>query len=255
MISFLIEMITQAGRICLEEQDCLTPEDFEFKGAKDLVTRIDKAVEDYIIQTIQARFPDHGIFGEESGRQNTSNPFQWIIDPIDGTTSFAHGQPFYAVSICLEERGIPQVSAVYAPALNQLFHGEVGKGAFLNNQPIGVSATTSLEKSVMATGFACLRSGLEENNLRHFNRIVPQLRDIRRFGSAAIDLCYTACGKVDGFWEMNLNPYDIAAGAHIVKLAGGDVTDFKGGNSYPEQGIIAANPKLNARLQALLNQP
>ena len=246
-------MITRAGEICLEEQDQLTQDDLEFKNPKDLVTRIDKLVEDFIIGEIRSRYPDHGIFGEETGISKAEASHRWIIDPIDGTTAFVHGQPFFGVSIALEKDGELILSAVNAPALGQLFHAEKGKGAFLNQKPIQVSHRTQLAESVMATGFACLRAGLAQNNLTHFNRIVPQLRDIRRYGSAAIDLCYTACGKVDGFWEMELNPYDVAAGTLIVTEAGGLVTDFNAGSAFPEQGIVAANADLHPLLIRELN--
>jgi len=252
--SFLKKLITQAGDICIREQNHLNPEDLEFKNPKDLVTVTDKKVESFIIQKIRQQYPDHDILGEETGRSGSSSRFLWIIDPIDGTTSFVHGQPFYAVSIALEQEGELVLGAVYAPVLGQLFHGEKGKGAFLNDAPIQVSNTRRLADAVMATGFACLRAGFKENNLAHFNKIVPALRDIRRYGSAAIDLCYVACGKLDGFWEMNLNVYDIAAGALIVKEAGGNITDFSNGAHYPEQGIVAANSYLHPLLINLLRK-
>ena len=248
MISFLTQMIARAGEICLAEQNRLTSQDLEFKNPKDLVTRIDKKVEDFIISEIRSTYPDHCILGEETGTTQGSAPYRWVIDPIDGTTSFVHGQPFYAVSIALEKEGAPLLAAVNAPVLNQLFHGEKGKGAFLNGAPIRVSSAQRLVDSVMATGFACLRAGHDRNNLSHFNRIVPQLRDVRRYGSAAIDLCWVACGKVDGFWEMDLNIYDIAAGALIVTEAGGKVTDFSGNQQIPQKGIVAANPTLHPLL-------
>ncbi|MCP4721773.1 MAG: inositol monophosphatase, partial [Desulfobacteraceae bacterium] len=221
MISFLKNLIIRAGEICIEEQNSLKSVDLEFKNPKDLVTITDKKVESFLIHEIKANYPEHDIFGEETGRSGNSSRFLWIIDPIDGTTSFFHGQPFYAVSIALEKDGEIVFGAVYAPVLKQLFHGEIGQGAFLNDVPIKVSGTENLIDAVMATGFACLRAGLKNNNLTHFNKIVPRLRDIRRYGSAAIDLCYVACGKLDGFWEMNLNIYDVAAGVLIVKEARG----------------------------------
>lgn len=247
-------MITLAGDICIKEQTNLNPGDLEFKNPKDLVTIIDKKVESFLIQKIKARYPEHDILGEETGRSGESSRFLWIIDPIDGTTSFVHGQPFYAVSIALERQGELIIGAVYAPVLGQLFHGEKGKGAFLNDVPIQVSRTEKPIDAVMATGFACLRAGLKENNLTHFNKIVPQLRDIRRYGSAAIDLCYVACGKLDGFWEMNLNIYDIAAGVLIVREAGGNISDFSNAAHYPEQGIVAANSYLHPVLIKLLRK-
>jgi myo-inositol-1(or 4)-monophosphatase len=244
MLSFLKKMIAQAGDICLNEQDRLTPGDLEFKNRKDLVTATDRKVEAFIVSQIATRFPDHGVWGEETGRNQTQSEFLWIIDPIDGTTSFFHGQPYYAVSIALEKAGETILGAVLAPALGQLFYAEKDRGAYLNDQPIRVSAAAMLADAVMATGFACLRAGHTKNNLTHFNRIVPQLRDIRRCGSAALDLCYVACGKLDGFWELNLNRYDVAAGVLLVTEAGGIVSDFAGGSQFPHQGIVAANREL-----------
>ena len=253
LINFLKDLILEAGRICLSEQIRLTPSDIAFKNSKDLVTGIDKKVENFLIQAIQNRYSDHGIFGEETGRIERQSPYVWIIDPIDGTTSFIHQQPYYSISIALYNNQKPVLGAVYTPAFKELFFAEADKGAFLNDRPIRVSKTDRLIHSVMATGFACLRSGVEPNNLAHFNRIVPEIRDIRRYGSAALDLCYVACGRCDGFWEMNLNLYDIAAGSLIVTEAGGKVTDFNGGSIYPEQGILAANPNLAPLLQSCLS--
>lgn len=242
MQPFLKEIIVQAGDICLEKQGRFTPDDLMFKARKDLVTATDRQVEAFLIEQIRSRFPDHGIWGEETGRTLTGSEYCWIIDPIDGTTSFFHGQPYYAVSIALKKGQEIISGAVYAPALGQLFQAGKKEGAWLNDHPLHVSATTTLTDAVMATGFACLRAGLEPNNLVHFNRIVPRLRDIRRCGSAAVDLCYVAAGKLDGFWEMNLNVYDVAAGVLMVTEAGGVVTDFTGGPDFPEKGIVAANP-------------
>jgi myo-inositol-1(or 4)-monophosphatase len=241
MQPFLKEIIVQAGDICLEKQGRFTPDDLMFKARKDLVTATDRQVEAFLIEQIRSRFPDHGIWGEETGRTLTGSEYCWIIDPIDGTTSFFHGQPYYAVSIALKKGQEIISGAVYAPALGQLFQAGKKEGAWLNDHPLHVSATTTLTDAVMATGFACLRAGLEPNNLIHFNRIVPRLRDIRRCGSAAVDLCYVAAGKLDGFWELNLNVYDVAAGVLMVTEAGGVVTDFTGGPDFPEKGIVAAN--------------
>jgi len=248
MLSFLTDMITRAGDICLAEQEGLTPGDLAFKTRKDLVTATDNHVESFLVQQIQSRFPGHGILGEETGRSTTSSEFLWIIDPIDGTTSFFHGQPYYAVSIALKRADDIILGAVFAPALGQLFYAQKDRGAFLNDKPIQVSETTNFTDAVMATGFACLRAGHAQNNLGHFNRIVPRLRDIRRCGSAAVDLAYVACGKLDGFWEMNLNIYDVAAGVLLVTEAGGTVCDFEGGPCFPENGIAAGNHVLTPML-------
>ena len=248
MFSFLKNVIVTAGEICVREQQLFTRSEVDFKGRKDLVTVVDKKVEHFIVEQIQTTWPSHGIFGEETGRTNLSSDYLWIIDPIDGTTSYVHQQPFYSVSIALQHLGKTICGAVYLPALNELFFADSTSGAFLNQQSIKVSSTDLLVNSVMATGFACLRAGREHNNLHYLGTILPDLRDIRRCGSAAMDLCYVACGRFDGFWEMALNLYDVAAGAFIVQQAGGIVTDFHGSNTFPDNGIIASNPALHHKL-------
>ena len=252
MITFIKNLVLDAGMICLEGQKNLTFHDLEFKSTKDIVTETDKKVEAFMLKAILARYPDHGVLGEEYGAVQANSGFRWIIDPIDGTTSFVHRLPFYSISIALEKAGELVLGVVYAPALNQLFYAEKGNGAFVGDTPIHVSETKELDNAVMATGFACLRAGLEKNNLPIFNEIVPKLRDIRRFGSAALDLCYTAMGSLDGFWEMNLNIYDIAAGIVILKEAGGVITDFTGGGQFPEKGLAAANKDLHNALIPIL---
>jgi len=247
--TFLTELMRKAGNICIQDSRTLKTCDLSFKNRKDLVTVTDRKVENFITGCIRKKFPSHDILGEETGRSGFSSDYLWVIDPIDGTTSFVHDQPFYCISIGLQHHGRTICGAVYLPRLDELFYAdkETGK-AFLNNSPIRVSGTDKLVDSVMATGFACLRAGLSQNNLEYFNKIVPKLRDIRRCGSAAMDLCYVACGRFDGFWEMNLNLYDIAAGAFIVSCAGGRVCDFNGKNNFPEHGIVAGNRKIIEKL-------
>lgn len=253
MISFITQLAREAGGICLEERKRLTFRDLSFKSPKDIVTVADRRVEEFLVTSIRKAYPTHGILGEETGATRGSGHFRWIIDPIDGTTSFVHDQPFYGVSIALEKGGEIIYGAVYAPVLDELFYAEKGRGAFLNNREISISPTPALDQAVMATGFACLRAGWEQNNLAHLSRIAPKLRDVRRYGSAALDLCYTACGRLDGYWEMNLNLYDIAAGVLILREAGGIVSDFKGAGRFPEDGIAAANPDLHPLLVGNLN--
>jgi myo-inositol-1(or 4)-monophosphatase len=252
MLQFLKKLALDAGRICLEGSEHLSADDVEFKNPRDLVTVVDKRVEKYIVAEIKKVHPDHGIIGEETGRTETGSDCWWIIDPIDGTTSFVHGQPYYAVSIAFRQGGELKAGVVHAPALGQLFSAEKGQGAWLNERRIQVSATRQMKESVLGTGFACLRAGLEKNNMLYLNRIMPAIRDIRRCGSAAIDLAYVAAGKFDGFWEMNLNIYDIAAGVLLVTEAGGAVCDCSGGNAYPEEGIVATNGKITNELLGYL---
>ncbi len=249
MIRFIKKLAWDAGEICLKESPSLSARDLEFKGTRDLVTVVDKKVEEFIIETILSNFPDHDIIGEETGRTNKGNENCWIIDPIDGTTSFFHGQPYYSVSIAYTRNNISEAGVVYAPALGQLFSAERGGGAWLNGtERLRVSNTDTMINSLLATGFACLRAGTEPNNLHYLSIILPKIRDIRRCGSAAIDLAYVAAGKVDGFWEMDLNIYDIVAGVLLVEEAGGDVFDMKGKTNYPEAGIVATNGKITKKL-------
>lgn len=242
MLQFIKELAGEAGAICTAEQSKLSSADLDFKSSRDLVTVVDKKVEDFIIGRIKKLYPDHDIIGEETGSTQSGSDHCWIIDPIDGTTSYFHQQPYYSVSIAYQYKGISHAGVVYAPALDQLFSAELGGGAYLNEtDKITVSKTDKMINAVLATGFACLRAGREVNNLVHLAEVLPQIRDIRRCGSAAIDLAYVAAGKVDGFWELDLNIYDIAAGVLLVQEAGGEVCDMVGGDNYPADGIVASN--------------
>jgi myo-inositol-1(or 4)-monophosphatase len=251
MKDFLTRIITEAGEISLDYKRRLKDLVINRKSAKDLVTAADVAVERYLVEQIQAACPGHGILGEESG-VHPGGEYRWIIDPIDGTTSFVHDQPFYGVSVALEYRGQLVLGAVNAPALGELFVAEVDNGATLNGRPIAVSEREELGDAVLGTGFACTRDNLEHNNLEYLGRVLPQIRDLRRYGSAAVDLAYVACGRLDGFWELNLKLYDVAAGVVLVREAGGIVTDFSGGTGRMPGEIVAANPHLHATLRAAL---
>ena len=232
MLDFIETLLESAGKLCRQglQQD---------------------RVENHVIKHIRSHYPEHDIIGEETGSHLSGSPYQWIIDPIDGTTSYFHRQPYFSVSIGVKKNGIAVYGGVYAPLLGQMFLAERGNGATLNGNPIKVSGSMKLVDSVLATGFACVRGELEHNNLVYFTRIVPHIRDIRRCGSAALDLAYVACGKYDGFWELNLNEYDIAAGVLLVREAGGNVFDFAGGSRYPESGIIATNGRIDGELLPL----
>ena len=222
------------------------------KSEKDFVTEADIAVENYLIEQIKQAWPDHSILAEETGAQSGSD-WRWVIDPIDGTASFMHNLPYYSISIALEHKGAPVLAAVNAPALGELFFAEKGNGATLNGKPIHVSDCDTLTDAMLATGFACLRHNLAHNNLPYFNALAPRIRDIRRHGSAAIDLAYVACGRFDGYWELNLNAYDVAAGMLICTEAGGRVTDFSGHrtDNLPRE-ILATNGKLHDELSNIL---
>ncbi len=255
MIGFLKKLAWEAGEICLQHSPTLSGADLDFKGTRDLVTVVDKKVENHIISAITEKFPDHDIIGEETGATRKGSDSCWIIDPIDGTTSYFHGQPYYSVSIAFQKNGILEAAVVYAPALGQLFSAERGGGAWLNGtQRLKVSQTENMINCLLATGFACLRAGREPNNLLYLSRILPKIRDIRRCGSAAVDMAYVAAGKVDGFWEMDLNIYDIAAGVLLVEEAGGVVSDMNGKKNYPGDGIVATNGRITNDLISYLEE-
>lgn len=253
MKQFLHDIIVEAGQITIDYRSRLSTISVIKKSPKDLVTEADIAVEKFLIDQISERYPQHSILGEESGAHK-GNEYRWVIDPIDGTTSFVRNQPFYSVSIALEKNGQTILAAVNAPVLGELFEAEIGKGATLNGNPIHVSLESEMISSVLGTGFACVRSDLEHDNVAYFDSVVRKVTGMRRFGSAAVDLCYVACGRFDGFWEMNLNVYDVAAGILIVTEAGGKVTDFSNGTDGLYTQIVSTNGVIHDDLLAIFKQ-
>ncbi len=223
--STLLEALDKAGKIIRShfgKEQKITK-----KGEFNLVTEIDKASEKAVVDLLLRRFPDHSILAEESPAISGSE-YRWIIDPIDGTTNFAHGFPIVSVSIGLEKSGQLIMGGVFDPFRKELFFAERGQGAFLNNRPIHVSKTRTLSESLLATGFPYDRKNDPDTYLNMLRVFLTQIQGIRRGGSAAIDLCYVACGRFDGYYEMKLSPWDKAAGMMIVEEAGGKLTDFSG---------------------------
>lgn len=196
-------------------------------GVYDLVTEVDKKCENLLLQKINATYPDHDIIGEESGTHSRSGEFCWIIDPLDGTTNYSQGFPIFCVSIGIQHRGETVVGIVYVPYLNELYSAIKGEGAFLNGTPISVSDKKNLSECVLATGFPYDKNVNPDNNLNNVNRMVPNIRGLRRTGSAAYDLCSVAAGILDGYWELNLHLWDVAAGELIVSEAGGVTLPLK----------------------------
>ncbi|GJL54645.1 MAG: inositol monophosphatase [Nitrospirales bacterium] len=224
------------------------------KSQINLVTEADLASEKTIIGIINRTFPSHQILAEEEGLQTQDqSPYKWIIDPLDGTTNFAHGFPMYNVSIGVEYEGDVHVGVVLDPTRNELFVAQKGKGAWLNNTPIHVSATPKLGDALLVTGFAYDVHTVADNNLKEFCAFSLRARGMRRTGTAAIDLCYVACGRFDGFWELKLNPWDTAAGTLIVEEAGGKVTNYTGKPfSIYGQDIIASNGMIHHEMVRVL---
>jgi len=250
-ITVLESIVREAGSVAMGYFNNLDKVGVIKKSPRDLVTDADVAVEQYLKEALEKAYPEYGFWGEESG-QSDNQTNRWIVDPIDGTHSFAKGQYFWSISVALEIEGDLVAGSVYAPALDDLYLAEKGKGATKNGKAISVSSETSLADSMIATGFACLRSYLVENNLKRFCRIAENTTGQRRFGSAAMDLCLVADGQVDAFWEQELNLYDVAAGALIAKEAGGTVTDFKGNDGVFPKQILATNGGIFKELLALM---
>lgn len=218
-------------------------------GVNNLVTEIDHACEAEIIKTIHDVYPNHQILSEECGSIEGSQEYRWIIDPIDGTVNFAHSIPMCCVSIALEKNQEIEMGVVFNPLVNEFFYAEKAKGAFLNDVRIRVSENDEIEKACLATGFPYTFLNEKHGPLEIFNALIRKGIPVRRLGSAAIDLCYVACGRFDGFYEHHLQPWDTAAGFLIVKEAGGEITNLAGAPFYPAmQGIVATNGKIHASL-------
>ena len=199
----------------------------EYKGEADLVTIADRKSEALIRERLRSQFPGHDVVGEEEGFRDTGSDYRWYVDPLDGTTNFAHGFPVFCVSMGLQYKREMVAGVCYDPTRNELFAAEKGKGAYLNENPIRVSQIAKLAESLVATGFPSHKRH-KNPNIYFYHQITLRTHGVRRAGSAALDLCSVACGRFDGFWEFNLNPWDTAAGVLIVEEAGGRVTDFRG---------------------------
>ncbi|MGH9542104.1 MAG: inositol monophosphatase family protein [Terriglobales bacterium] len=223
----------------------------EYKGGVDIVTAADRESEALIVDRLRARYPRHDIVAEEGGGNESGAACRWLVDPLDGTTNFAHGLPWFAVSIALEREGKLQAGVVYHPCLDELFAAQAGQGASLNGRRIQVSPVAELRESLVATGFPTHKRH-RNPNIHFYHAVTLRSHGVRRMGAAALDLCYTACGRFEAFWEFNLKPWDTAAGSLIVREAGGRVSDMMGADhrlASPE--ILASNGRVHAELQAL----
>ena len=213
----------------------------EYKGEADLVTIADRKSEALIRERIGNYWPAHDILGEEGGLRDTGSDYRWYVDPLDGTTNFAHGYPVFCVSMGLDYKGSRVAAVIYDPTRDELFAAEQGSGAYLNQERVHVSATANLAECLLATGFPSQKRH-KNPNIFFYHQITLRTHGVRRAGSAALDLCCVACGRFDGFWEFNLNSWDTAAGVLIVEEAGGRVTDFRGGPFQLEsREIVASN--------------
>ena len=256
IVKVAVEAAYAAGKIQLEYTDNIRNISEKDGVRGDVVTEVDYLCEKEIIRRIKNTFPDHAILAEESGETQGNSTNKWIIDPLDGSLNYSHGYPCYCVSIGFEHDGQQVVGVIYNPNLDELFVAEKGLGATLNDKSIKVSGVETLEKSLLVTGFTPKIIGSENDNLNHFCDFMKSCQAVRRPGSAAMDLCYTAMGRFEGFWECHLNPWDMAAGVLIVLEAGGSVTDLDGGPfSIYNNHILATNGKVHQEMVDILAKP
>jgi len=252
-VNTAIEAARKAGELQL--QGLRKKHKIDYKGEINLVTEVDRQCEELILGLIGRRFPDHDILTEETPQLFKGSPYRWIVDPLDGTTNYVHGYPVFCVSIALEYMGEIVLGVVYDPTREELFVGQKGGGAFLNGEKIRVSQTRELSKGLLVTGFPYDLKEDPVNNLDHFTNMIMEAQAVRRDGSAALNLCYVASGRFDGFWELKFWPWDVAAGALIVKEAGGKVTDFDGRNFDPYgMEIVASNGLIHESILKVLRK-
>jgi len=245
------QIAEQACRLAgkLQMEGLTRAREVQYKGKINLVTDVDHACEKAIVDLLQGTYPSHDILAEEGSGKRKDSDYKWVIDPLDGTTNYAHGYRLFCTSIALEFKGEIVLGAVYEPNRDEMFLGEKGSGATLNGETIQASSVTELERAMLATGFAYNVREAKNNNLDHFQNFIMQAQAIRRDGVAAVDLCYVASGRYDGFWELNLFPWDVAAGLVILTEAGGKVTDFKGkAFDIYQKEILASNGGVHAAM-------
>lgn len=241
-INIAIKAARKAGDIILRYHNQIELLNIKNKAKNDFVSEIDKASETEIINEIHEAFPEHSILAEETGEITKDIKYQWIIDPLDGTNNYLHKYPHYAISIAMYERDKAKHCVIYDPFKEELFYASRGMGAYLNDNRIRVSNTKEMQNALIGTGFPFRNADFLTKYLEIFAEIHPKVTDIRRSGSAALDLAYIAAGRLDGFWEFGLNKWDIAAGILLIKEAGGFISDFSGKNNlFAENGIIAGN--------------
>lgn len=252
-LSYVENLARQSGAILRAGYN--TEHQVGYKGVIDLVTEVDHQSEKFLLGEVQRDFPEHHIFSEESGIIHGNDENVWYIDPLDGTVNYAHHIPIFCVSIAYASRGTLTLGAVYDPMRDEMFLAERGKGAYLNGRPLRVSSATELQRSLLVTGFPYNAWDTPQDNFANFVKFGKLSQGVRRLGSAALDLCYVAAGRFDGFWEMALNPWDVAAGGLIAEEAGARVTSVTGAADYISlpQSVLACTPGIHARMLEELN--
>jgi myo-inositol-1(or 4)-monophosphatase len=254
LLPSVIDIATRAGHFIQKERSAFSYEQVEIKGLNDMVSYVDKGAEDLIVKGLREIFPGSGFITEENTASEKAE-YNWIIDPLDGTTNFIHGVPCYAVSIALEKEGKVILGVVYEASRQECFSAHAGEGAFLNGKRISVSDRSILSECLVGTGFPIYNFSRMEPFLKALDYFMRNTHGVRRIGSAASDLCFLACGRLDVFFEYNLNAWDVAAGALIVQEAGGTVADFSGGNNWLfGKEIACSNGKVQQEFSARIRE-
>jgi myo-inositol-1(or 4)-monophosphatase len=244
----IIRIARQAGEMLRAGLN--KPHQVEYKSAIDPVTEMDRKSETFIIEQIRKQFPDHAIITEESGYLAGEDGSCWYVDPLDGTSNYSHGLPIFSVSIAYAHENQVQIGVIFDPMQDECFSAKRGKGAFMNERPLHVSDTSDLNRSLLVTGFPYDIRSAQETNLEHFSYFTLHSQAVRRLGSAALDLAYVAAGRLDGYWEISIHPWDIAAGSLLVEEAGGTVTNLQGESDYfkPPYALVAATPRIHDQI-------
>ncbi|PKN70339.1 MAG: inositol monophosphatase [Deltaproteobacteria bacterium HGW-Deltaproteobacteria-12] len=252
MKDFTVKLAQEAGALLMEKFDQSIA--VSYKGDINLVTEADKMSESLIIAAIRQNFPDSGILAEESPAIPGTR-LRWIIDPLDGTTNYAHGYPVFCVSIALEKDGLVELGVIYDPTRRDTFTAVRGRGAYLNGKRLAVSTTFDLNRSLLATGFPYDIRESKENNINYFNGMAKEVQAIRRAGAAALDMAYVAAGRFDGFWELKLQPWDVAAARLMIEEAGGEITEISGSSwNMLSPNILASNGRIHQQMIAVLRR-
>ncbi len=249
------EIARETGSFIREQRSLLTGGDIRSKGVHDYVTRVDKESERRLVQRLSALLPESGFLTEEKTTEQVEAEYTWIIDPLDGTTNFIHGTPPYAVSIALQHRGVTVLGVVYEITMDELFSAAEKEPVCLNGEEIVVSRASSLQEVLLATGFPFINFDRLDPYMNALKRFMAETQGVRRLGSAATDLAWVACGRYDGFYEYNLHPWDVAAGAYLVEKAGGIAADFRGGKDYLfGKEMVAAAPGVYGEIAAIIRE-
>jgi myo-inositol-1(or 4)-monophosphatase len=252
-VNIAVKAARRAASVINKAANQLELLNIETKAHNDFVTEVDRAAEAVIVDILREAFPEHGILAEESEPSEADAEYVWMIDPLDGTTNFIHGFPQYAVSIALTRRGVPEHAVIFDPVANELFTASRGRGAYMNDRRLRVSRCQRLADALLGTGFPFRQFTHVDTYLAMFRELAQKSVGLRRAGAAALDLAYVASGRLDGFWEMGLSPWDMAAGALLIQEAGGFVADFDGEGNYLKSGnIVAGTPKVFTELLLII---